>query len=188
VILNFYSSAEIAESKKTLLATFSSKLPTDCTVKAKRVKSADRQIHEAEVDDILAIFNILDDSSALEGMVFNVVTIDRLPGVYSPEDIDLWSIDDRQNRTEAAVASLAAAITTTAAVNDGASALNGVMEAFGKLDDKLQKDFLGLQNQIDLLTATYAKLVESMQSTAVHNEELKKCKEDADRAMNIVLA
>lgn len=37
VILNFYSPAEIAESKKTLLAAFSSKLPTDCTVKAKRV-------------------------------------------------------------------------------------------------------------------------------------------------------
>ena len=84
---------------------FSSKLPTDCTVKAKRVKSAGRQVHEAEVEDILAIFNILDDSSALEGMVFNVVAIDRLPGVYSPDDISLCSIADRQNRMEAAVAS-----------------------------------------------------------------------------------
>jgi hypothetical protein len=65
-------------------------------------------------------------------------------------------------------------ITTTSAVNDGTSALNGVMEAVGKLDDKLQKDYLSLQNQIDLLTATCGKLVESKQSTAVHNEESKK--------------
>jgi hypothetical protein len=104
VILSFYSAAEIAESKKILLTMFSSKLPTDCTVKAKRVKSG-HQVHEAEVDDILAIYNILDDSSALEGMVFNVVAIDRLPGVYSPEDISLCSIADHQNRMEAAVAS-----------------------------------------------------------------------------------
>ena len=124
----------------------------------------------------MAIFNILDDLSALDGMVFNVVAIDRLPGVYSPEDIRLCSIADRQDRMEAAVASLAADITTTAAVNDGASALNDVMEAVDKLDDKLQKDFLGLQNQIDLLTATCGKLVESMQSTVVHNEESKKAK------------
>ena len=186
VILSFYSTAEIAESKKILLDMFSSKLPTDCTVKAKRVKSAGRQVHEAEVEDILAIFNILDDLSALDGMVFNVVAIDRLPGVYSPEDISLCSIADRQNRMEAAVASLAADITTTAAANDGASALNGVVEAVDKLDDKLQKDFLGLQNQIDLLTATCGKMVESMQSTVVHNEESKKSKVDSDRAMNIV--
>jgi hypothetical protein len=54
------------------------------------------------------------------------------------------------------------------------------------LDDKLQKDCLGLQNQIDLLTATCGKMVESMQSTVVHNEESKIGKVDSDRAMNIV--
>jgi hypothetical protein len=72
----------------------------------------------------LAIFYIPDDSSALEGMVFYVVAIDRLTGVYSPEDISLCSIADRQNRIEAAVASLAAEITTTSAVNDRASSLH----------------------------------------------------------------
>jgi hypothetical protein len=48
VILSFHSAAEMVESKKILLTMFSSKLPTDCTVKAKRVKSAGRQVHEAD--------------------------------------------------------------------------------------------------------------------------------------------
>jgi hypothetical protein len=190
VLLNFYSSAEIAESKKVLLATFSSRLPTDCPLRAKRVKSAVRQAHEVEVDDILGIFNILDDMTALDGIVFTAAAIDRLPGVYSPEAINMCSLIDRQNHTEAMIANLTASIasTTTAAGSDGVSCLNGITEAIGKMDDKLQKVSQGLQGQIDLLTATCGKLVESLQSAAVHSEETKKSRDEADRAMNIVIS
>jgi hypothetical protein len=59
VLSTFYSASDVFESKNMLLSIFSSCIPSDSPFKAKRVKSVTRIAHEAELDDIIGIFNLL---------------------------------------------------------------------------------------------------------------------------------
>jgi hypothetical protein len=107
VVSTFYPASDIFESKTMLLSVFLSCIPSDCPFKAKRVKSVTRTAQEAELEDIIGIFNLLDGGqSALDGVTFSAVTLDTLPGVYGPEDVNVCAIVDRQNRSDAVVANL----------------------------------------------------------------------------------
>lgn len=55
---------------------------TDCPMKAERRSSTTRKAHEAELDDILGIFDSLDSQSVLGGIKFHSTALDRLPGAY----------------------------------------------------------------------------------------------------------
>ena len=161
------TSTEISDSTKVLIASFSANIPADCQLKAKRVKSTVRAAYEAEVNDILALFNHVDGQSALDGVEFVVAAVDRLPGVDGPEDINLCAITDRQSRTDAVVSNLAAFIATmTMSGTDGAAVINGVTEAISKMDDKLRDVTQGIQKLIDQLM-TCGKLVDMLESSAL---------------------
>jgi hypothetical protein len=71
------------------------------------------------------------------------------PAFIVQEAINLCSLADRQNHTDVVIANLTATIVNTTADSDGASTVNDVTEVVGKMDDKLQKVSLDLQNQTD---------------------------------------
>ena len=60
-------------------------LLSDCPLSAERRKSANRIVHEVEVEDILGIFDILDRKSHLSLVVSAAVNHDRIPK-YGPEE------------------------------------------------------------------------------------------------------
>jgi len=72
-------------------------------MKAERRSSSTRKAHEAELDDIIGIFNFLDSQSVLVGMTFHSMALDHLPGVYGPENINIAVIADHQIRMNAKV-------------------------------------------------------------------------------------
>jgi hypothetical protein len=96
----------------------------------------------------LGIFNILDDISALDTIVFIAVAVNRLPGVYIQEAINLCSLTGRQNHTDVVIANLTATIVNTTADSDGASTVNDVTEVVGKMDYKLQKVSLDFRTRL----------------------------------------
>jgi len=102
VVAGLYSPAEITQAKKSLINSCPSYL-SDCPIKAERRSSSTRKVHEAELDDIIRIFDILDSQSVLAGTTFYSTALDRLPGVYGPEDINIAVIADCQVRMDVKV-------------------------------------------------------------------------------------
>jgi len=109
VIAGFYLPIEITQAKKSLINSLPATL-TDCRMKAERRSSTTRKAHEAEVDDIFGLFDFLDSQSALCGIKFHSTALDRLPGVYGPEDINIAVIADRQMRIDAKVVQLTSSV------------------------------------------------------------------------------
>ena len=99
--------------------------------------------HEAEVDDIIGIFDVLDTRDALRSTTFAAANLDLLPK-FGPEEINLAAIVDRQARTDAIVENmattvqqLAAACTSTETTSDNivhAAVRNSLADMHQKLD------------------------------------------------------
>jgi hypothetical protein len=135
-VLTFYSPTDICQSKRILIGQFSSQLST-CTFVAERRNSSTRAAHEAEIDDILNIFDVLDLQNAPVDGKFVALNLDNIPK-YGPEEINLASIVERQLRTEATVTDMTAAVEQIAA-NRLATACTPDLEATTRLVVELQQ-------------------------------------------------
>lgn len=82
---------------------------TECPFRATRRDSQVRPAHDAEIDDIMAIFDVLDNSDLLQGVRFFAVQLNRLLK-YGPYEINVCLIADRQIEVEADVQSLNAVL------------------------------------------------------------------------------
>jgi hypothetical protein len=111
VVLNFYSPSDIYQSKRSLIGQFLSLL-SSCASVAERRNSVARAAHEAEIDDILNIFDVLDVQNVLFGKKFVASNLDNIPK-YGPEEINLAAVVERQLRTEIRVTDMAAAVEQT---------------------------------------------------------------------------
>ena len=94
---------------------------------------------DAEVEDILGIFNVLDTASALERAKFPISSLDRLPGLYSPEEIDLYAVVDRQTQTDAVLSALTESVAAISPTRDSstASVIGGVTAAVNMLKSNM---------------------------------------------------
>ena len=135
VLIGYYSPTEISDSKKKLLSVSVSGL-SDCPLKADRRKSSVRAAHEAEVDDIIGIFDVR--SKELDDVQFAAVMHDRLPR-YEPEEINICAVVDRQVRADAVLAELAATVALISAGDNTTSSLvtSGATLAVDRLESKI---------------------------------------------------
>jgi hypothetical protein len=101
VVLACFSPEDICAAKKLMYFEFQDEL-VDSMVWTERRNSTSRAAHEAETDDILAIFDILDAKSTFESYLFIGTNLAILPK-YGPEEINIATIVDRQARMEATV-------------------------------------------------------------------------------------
>jgi hypothetical protein len=110
VMLAHFTPDEINNAKKLLVGAYRTELE-GCSAVTERRASASRSIREAEVDDIVEIFQFLDTSDLLDRkrIVFAAVHWDRIPK-YGPEDCNPCSLADRQLQIEATVAKLASSV------------------------------------------------------------------------------
>jgi hypothetical protein len=98
---SFYSPTEIIAAKKKLSLMFASAL-LNCPLLVERRKSTTRPAHDAEIEDILGIFDLLDRADALSLTVFAATNLDRIPH-YGPEEINICAVVDRQVRADASI-------------------------------------------------------------------------------------
>ena len=106
-VLNFHSPTKSSDAKKLIVSAFSSNL-AGYQFKADRRTSSVRSANDAEVEDILGIFNVLDAASALEGADISIFALDRLPRLYGPAEINLCAVVDRHTRMDAVLLDLTA--------------------------------------------------------------------------------
>jgi hypothetical protein len=71
-------------------------LPADT---AEGRSSSSRSARDAEMDDIIGIFDALDTQEALSSVTFAAVNLDNLPK-YGPDEINVAHVVERQTRVE----------------------------------------------------------------------------------------
>ena len=100
-VLSFYAPIVISVSKKLLVDQFASQLP-DCPFLAERRSSTTRAAHEAEIEDIVNIIDVLDSSGVFDRIKFVASDLDNLPK-FGPEEINIAAVVERQVRVEASI-------------------------------------------------------------------------------------
>ena len=177
VVLAFYTAAEISDAKRHLLETFKEQL-SDCQVRADRRNSSSRPAHEAEVDDVISIFELLDNTNVLQDYLFAAVNHERLPK-YGPEEVNICSVVDRMSYLSTKLDKVSApdAVLTEAVTRVEAS----VLESTRTLSDQIAQ----LQVMCDSMSSTshmQARVPLPAQSTAVYTRH-----EHHDRSRNVVI-
>ena len=145
VVVSFYSPSEITQAKKCLVAAFKHKL-SDSHLIAERRSSTSRMAHEAEVDDIFMIFDVLDNEDLSKNISFCPLELNRLPGLYGPEDININAVLDRQIHTEALVSDLVSAVASATPKDSGA--IQAATDMIHSLEDRLNNMASSMTSQL----------------------------------------
>lgn len=92
-------------AKRSLIQKFSSLLGS-CLLLAERRNSTALSAWDAEVDDIIGIFDVLHAQGALSNISFVAVKLDNLRK-FDPEEVNVSHIVERQARVESAFNNIA---------------------------------------------------------------------------------
>ena len=98
-IFPFFPPTDISFSKKVLVEKFSSLL-VDSPFVAERRSLSTRASHEAEIDDVINVIDILDLQSEFDHLKFVPGNLDELPK-FGPEKINIAVFVERQVLAEA---------------------------------------------------------------------------------------
>lgn len=189
-VLTFYSPTAVSQAKRILVGKFQSKLAT-CPLLSERRSTTARSAQEAEVDDVIGIFDTLDAQGALENVMFAAVKLDNLPK-FGPEEINVASVVERQARVESTMNDIkvtvqALSLAQEAATVDAAasSSSNYVQSAMTELHRRFDEFSSSVNARLDQLnTACRA----SLGAHSIHEpENIVDRSTNADRQLNIVL-
>lgn len=188
-VVGFYSATEIMESKKKLITAVDSKLPSDCPFRVERRKSSVRPAHDAEVEDVIGIFDVLDRMKALNGITFAAVAIDRIPK-YAPEETNIATLVGKHDRLESVITDMAAKIESLSS-----SSINETQNTeIGKIDSKLAQfanNFYTSSTEMNatltMLTSVCTKLAASVQ-TSTTSRTSDPPAPVIDRTRNVIIA
>jgi len=129
-------------------------------MKAEQRKSTTRKAHVAELNDIIGIFDFLDSQSILAGMTFHSTALDRLPGVYELEDINIAVIADRQIIMDAKVEHPTSSMVDFLTNNNvfTSQSIGDVTKSVDKLNSRFIELSDGMQLQMKVLSETCQQL------------------------------
>jgi hypothetical protein len=187
IVLSFYSSDDIGQAKRLMVGKFSSQL-SSCASIAERRNSSTRAAHEAEIEDILNMFDVLDLQCAFANCKFVASDLDKLPK-YGPEEMNLASVVERQLRTEESVKNVAAAVEQLTATVSCANNTCGLdIESTSHLVDQLQVKLDSFSSSVcgrlDHLNDVCSRLTSAKLSSVCTPS---KQPEEADRKPNLVI-
>jgi len=109
LLVTFFHPTEIGEAKRKVIQAFSAELH-DCSSVVCRRQSTSRLAHEAEAEDILSMFDVLDNKGALDLMQFVAAALDRIPR-FCPEQLNDCTVAENQSQLNTRVTNLAGIVT-----------------------------------------------------------------------------
>ena len=187
ILSGFYTASEINTAKKLMVCTFAADL-AECPLKAERRKSMTRGVNEVEVDDIVGIFDYLDQRSNLSKATFAVANLER---EYGPEEINICSIADKQSELGISVASLAARVDQIA-TDHSPTQSSSFTEFKTDLTNTVHQQFDNLQSKITQICSQLANGISSQHGALTSHTSSSSSTSPAgagniDRSRNIVL-
>ena len=146
-----------------------------------------RFAHDAEAEEIVGLFNVVHAASALSGMDFTISSLDRLPGLYGPEELNVYAIVNRQTRINAVISDLSASVVafTFSSDSSAASVHCSVTSAVEKMEERLRWVSGRMQGQLNQLAATCGKLGNDIARAPATSDS--KASSIDDRALNVVV-
>ena len=108
VLGTFFSQLEITTAKKCLVASFRNTVSNTSFVTERR-SSSTRSVHEAELDDILSLLEVIDGKNMLVSVTFVAANLGRLPG-YAPEETNISAFVEKQTKMSTTLDQLSSAV------------------------------------------------------------------------------
>jgi len=108
VLGTFFSQLEITTAKKCLVASFRNTVSNTSFVTERR-SSSTRSVHEAELDDILSLLEVIDGKNMLASVTFVAANLGRLPG-YAPEETNISAFVEKQTKMSTTLDQLSSAV------------------------------------------------------------------------------
>lgn len=108
VVIGYFSAESISCGKKWLVHEFQS-AGGITPFTTERRDSIVRSAQEAEVEDIIGIFDVLDQKQSLDEYLFAAANLNQMPK-YGPEETNIVAVVDRQVRMEADVQQLSESV------------------------------------------------------------------------------
>jgi hypothetical protein len=193
VVLDFFSAGDISDGKKIMALEFST-VDGAAQFLVDRRNSTVRQAHEAELDDVLGIFDAADAVLALDGYFFAASRLDQLPK-FGPEEVNLGVVVERQVKMDSAIQSLSASIHQLS--NNGSDSNDGptqqAMRSLSQNVDLRLADFTStISARLDHLQAVCAQLanstsVQSNVRASPARVQVQDQQQSTDRSSNVVV-
>jgi hypothetical protein len=189
VVLGFYPASDISEAKRMLIGEFKSRIGASPLLVERR-NTATRPAHEAEVDDILGIIEVLDIQNALQTYVFVASDLDKVPK-YGPEELNLCAIVDRQVRMDNSLQNVTDNVehlmsVQSASITEKTEQCNIVQTLSDGLQLKLDAFTSAVNSRLDHLSAVCLKLNEKT-SSGGSSSPVDQRRSAADTSANIVI-
>ena len=163
-VISFYSPGDVTRAKRVLSQKFGLLL-SSCPLLAERRNSTARSARDAEVDDIIGIFHVLDAQGALSNTSFVAAKLDNIPK-FGPEEVNVAYVIERQAHVEATLNNIATTVqqlsSTQALVtsrttidNDGGSeALKAAQSTMTELNRKFDEFTSMINSRLDQAQTT----------------------------------
>jgi len=144
-VLDFFSEGDISDGKKIMVLEFNT-VDGAGQFLADRRNSTARQALEAELDDVLGIFDAADAVLALDEYFFTASKLDQLP-TFGPEEVNLGVVVERQVKMDSAIQKLSVSIQQLS--TNGSDSNDGLM----------QQAMRSLSQNVDLRLADFTSTI-----------------------------
>ena len=163
-VLGFFNPGDIVEGKKLLVQELQCVDGVEQYATERR-SSATRQAHEAELDDVLGLFDVADSKASLDGRIFVATDLGRLPK-FGPEEINLGVVVDRQVKMEESIKNLSSSVqhlaSTTPVISDQSVVDQSLPTLARDIDRRLAEFNDVISSRLDHLHAVCAQLTDSV--------------------------
>lgn len=190
VVLTYYTSDDISEAKKTVADLFRPTF-TGSVLLTDRRNSPVRAAHEAELDDLIAMFDTLDEQHLLNSVNFVAINLEHLPK-FGPEEVNICTVVSNHQKLSSTVNELAAEVdhlkcSSTApdakATAESVAIISAAMADFQHRIDLFQSS---VNSRIDYLNNICSKFSQSTSAAAASTSSVSS-NPIIDRASNIVV-
>jgi hypothetical protein len=182
VVLNFYSTNEIASAKSLLISTFPCLVDTSFTTG--RRGSTSRPQHEAELDDVVNALDFIDNKDLLSSVRFVAEKLDRIPK-YGPEEINICAVVDRQRVADGQIMYLAGRMSeleNTTSLSTNVSVVNDtVMDSIRELDKKVSALSARIENTNSAI-GVFSNQINDVRGPPARSHA------EADLSMNLIIS
>lgn len=189
VVLSHYTADDVTEAKRTIADIFRSTLVGSVLLTDRR-NSTVRSAHEAELDDVISIFDLLDEQHLLDTVVFVAADLERLPK-YGPEEVNICSIVHNHQKLSANVDRLSAElevlksndVASSHSVNNTAAA--AIDSALVSFQQRIDQFHASVNTRIDHLHSICTQFNQSIvtNTAAVHSNTA----DNVDRSSNLIV-
>lgn len=174
---SFYSPDEISAAKKCLVDNTSTKLLPESETLTDRRHSVLRSSSDAELMDIITIFNALDTNNGLDGFIFVAADFNRIPK-FGPEELNPTALATNQSVLESKIESLSSKMESMFSAHPQGLVDTSVQNAIANIEKKLES----LRGDVDKQLSHFTAVV-----TEACKNQTPSQKPAEDRSQNVIV-